>query len=184
MPESPYVHPGRAYCDRDHPGGDLEADRWCRDYHRPVGARRVGPRPKATNEAYARREVELAELAARIEAAVGQTRHYGIRVWSKDTAGEWGSPAVSWFVTDPHLGLDSYAFAHYAEGPPPVEIYTRAQYETACTAIGIVPAADDELGTYADKHMPPTLWDLYPLPYAEAQLRQRRLAGLERETDA
>lgn len=26
----------RAYCEREHPGGDAEADRWCEAYHRPT----------------------------------------------------------------------------------------------------------------------------------------------------
>jgi hypothetical protein len=31
----------RAYCDRDHPGGDAEADRWCETRHRPVLPRTI-----------------------------------------------------------------------------------------------------------------------------------------------
>ena len=36
-----YVHPGRAYCDQPHPGDDVEAARYCQDYHRPQGPRSV-----------------------------------------------------------------------------------------------------------------------------------------------
>lgn len=42
-PAPAYVHPGRAYCDQPHPGDDAQADRYCRDYHRPWGP--GGPRP-------------------------------------------------------------------------------------------------------------------------------------------
>jgi hypothetical protein len=33
----------RAYCDRDHPGDDAEADRWCEWYHRPPLPRLPAP---------------------------------------------------------------------------------------------------------------------------------------------
>jgi hypothetical protein len=136
-------------------------------------------RPETTNEAYAQREAELAELHARIEEVIGQERHYGIRVW-QETDPE--RPWARWFTTDAYLDLERYAFAHYADTPPAVTVYTRDQYERACAAVGLTPAEDADLGTYADRFMPPTLWDLYPLAHVEAQLRVRRLSGLERET--
>lgn len=135
-------------------------------------------RPETTEQAYAQRKAELAELHARIEEVIGQERHYGISVW-QETDPE--RPWEKWFVTDPHLELERYGIAHSADTAPAVDVYTREQYERACAAVGLTPAPDSDLGTYADVFMPPTLWDLYPLPYVEAQLRVRRLAGLQRE---
>jgi hypothetical protein len=136
-------------------------------------------RPEATKQAYAQREAEVAVLHARIEEVIGQERHYGIRVWQEDHPDR---PWARWFTTDAYLNLDRYAFAHYADTPPAVTVYTRDQYERACAAVGLTPAEDADLGNYADKFMPPTLWDHYPLDFVEAQLRVRRFSGLERET--
>lgn len=136
-------------------------------------------RPEATREAYAQRTAEVDTLDARIEEAIGQERHYGIRVWSEPRP---GSATPTWRRTDPAEGLDAFAFAWYRTTPPAVDVYTREQYERACAAVGITPAPDTALDTYADRYMTPTLWDLHPLQLVEAQLRRRRLAGLDRET--
>lgn len=40
MTNAPTTIRQRAYCDLDHPGDDVEADRWCELHHRPATPRR------------------------------------------------------------------------------------------------------------------------------------------------
>jgi hypothetical protein len=131
-----------------------------------------------TQEACDLRAAEYAVLEQAIESTIGQVRHYGIRVWQEDVAGSFRH----WFVTDPHRNVERFAFAWYRDTPPPVDVYTREQYEAACAAVGVTPAADDELGTYADRFMPPTLWDMPAVSNAATVLRLRRMAGVVHET--
>jgi hypothetical protein len=130
-----------------------------------------------TQEAYERRRADLARLEDRIEQVIGQTYHYGIRVWSEPKAGR--DPV--WRITDPYQGQDRYAFAWYEETPPPVGVYTREQYETAARTVGLEPADDEDLRTYADRFFEISVWDLEAIQAIGAILRRRRMAGLERE---
>lgn len=86
-----------------------------------------------------------------------------------------------WLRTDPLNGLERFAIAWYRESPPPVDVYTRAQYEAACAAAGIEPAADSELGNYADKHAEPRHGEWPAEAHVALTLRRRRIFGLQRE---
>ena len=100
-------------------------------------------------QSYALRLAELDAVKTVLEQAIGQTRHYGIRVWSEPVAGR---STPRWLITDPHTGQQDFAFAWYSPDPPPVEVYTRDQYELACAALDIDPACDSDLGSYWDKY--------------------------------
>jgi len=122
------------------------------------------------------------EAAKRIiEDTIGQERHYGIRVWSEPHP---VNPAPTWRITDPHRGHDGFAFAWHSHTPPPVEVYTRAQYEAACTALGLEAAPDSEFargGNYMDRYGNFTSHENGARVVVEAALRRRRIAGVQRE---
>lgn len=124
------------------------------------------------------RKVELDRLNAAIEAAIGQERHYGIRVWSESDPRR---STPTWRMTDPYRGCEGYAFAWYSTDPPPVDVYAREQYERACAAAELEPAADADLGTYADQYFQIDLHGNAPAMVVTVQLRRRRLAGINRE---
>jgi hypothetical protein len=128
-------------------------------------------------ERYALRLAEMEAVDAVLEQAIGQARHYGIRVWSEPVPGK----LPRWLITDPHTGQQAFAFAWYSPDPPPVEVYTRAQYEQACAALDIDPADDSDLGGYWDIYGVYDLFTYTPKQAITATLRRRRLAGLERE---
>lgn len=138
---------------------------------------------QARAEVVAGRLNDLERLNEAIEKAIGQTRHYGIVVTSGPSRFP-GSQYPSWYITDPAGGLVDYAFAHYAHTPPAVDVYTREQYETACAAVGITPAADTDLGTYADEHFQINYMEHEAPVVIEHTLRGRRLGGLRRERAA
>jgi hypothetical protein len=121
---------------------------------------------------------ELDRLDKAVEDVIGQTRHYNIVVTSGPGYRPDGPPL--WYITDPSQGLENYGFAHYLHTPPPVDVYTRGQYEQACSATGITTAPDSELGNYADKYgeFSPSN---DPRTYMEFALRRRRMAGMKRE---
>lgn len=116
--------------------------------------------------------VDAAEEAV---AAVVGAYEYGITVWREGSR---------WLITDPHTGREGFAFAWYAPGTPPVSVYTRAQYEAACAAVDLVPAADDELGTYSDQYSQSWPHEVSAKAMIELSLRRRRMAGIEREVPA
>lgn len=128
---------------------------------------------------YVLRGAETAEADARVEAVIGQTRHYGIVVRSEPDSRREGG--FRWLLTDPFTKDKNYALAWYSASPPPVSVYTREQYEQACGAVGFDPAADTDLGNYADK------FGDFSMPHYSAKaafvftLRGRRIAGLKRE---
>jgi hypothetical protein len=128
-------------------------------------------------ERYALRLAELDAVNAELEQAIGQTRHYGIKVWSEPRPGK----TPRWMITDPHTGQHGFAFAWHSAAPPPVEEYTRDQYEQACSALDLEPADDADLGGYGDKYGVYDLATYTPAQAITATLRRRRLAGLERE---
>lgn len=134
----------------------------------------------AAAERYALRLAELGAVDAVLEQAIGQTRHYGIRVWSEPGPGK----LPRWLITDPHTGREAFAFAWYSADPPPVEVYTRGQYEQACSALDIGPGPDSDLGSYWDTYGVYDLFTYTPKQAITATLRRRRLAGLEREVAA
>ena len=134
----------------------------------------------AAAERYALRLAELEAVDAVLEQAIRQTRHYGIRVWSEPRPGK----LPRWLITDPHTRKQGFAFAWYSAGPPPVEVYTRGQYEEACSALDIAPARDSDLGSYWDTYGVYDLFTCTPKQAVTATLRRRRLAGLDRELAA
>ncbi len=113
-----------------------------------------------------------------LEQEIGQARHYGIRVRAERVPGR---DLPRWLITDPHTGQRDYAFAWYSTDPPPVEVYTRGQYERACAALEITPAADADLGSYGDRWGSYDLFTYTPRQSVTMTLRRRRLAGLLRE---
>lgn len=127
------------------------------------------------------READLATLDAAVEQVIGQERHYGIRVWPEAVPGR---DLPTWRLTDPHKGREGYALGWWSTEPPAVEVYTREQYVRACAAVGLAPADDADLGTYADMHMSASLDNLTALEHCEATLRRRRMAGVERDRAA
>jgi hypothetical protein len=127
------------------------------------------------------RTVELQAVNAVVEEAIGQERHYGIVVTSETAPNH---STLIWKITDPHTGQKDYAFAWYSHNPPPVSVYTRAQYETACAALELEPAADTDLGNYGDRWGDYDLFTYTPRVVITADLRRRRMAGLERERAA
>lgn len=137
-----------------------------------------------SHEAAERRALARAEMDAVdavIEQIIGQERHYGIRVWSE------ANPACdtpTWKLTDPHKGHEGHAFAWYSHTPPPVDVYTRAQYETACAALELDAASDAEIDAHDRRYGRNGTLDLWISPPREviaATLRRRRLAGMDRE---
>jgi hypothetical protein len=150
------------------------------DWYILIGGRPAGGYVHEDYEAaerYALRLAELEAVDAVLEQAIGQARHYGIRVWSEPVPGK----LPRWLITDPHTGQQGFAFAWYFPGPPPVEVYTRAQYEQACTVLDIDPADDSDLGGYWDIYGVYDLFTYTPNQAIRATLRRRRLAGLKRE---
>lgn len=131
----------------------------------------------------AMRQAEMRAVHAVIEGVIGQERHYGIRVWSEPSPYP-DAPTPRWFITDPHHDQEAYAFAWYSGDPPPVDVYTRQQYETACAALELDPAPDSDLGGYGDKYGEYDLWTYTPRQAIGYQLRHRRLAGIKREKAA
>lgn len=114
-------------------------------------------------------------------AAVGGY-DYGIHVYRGGPS--WEGGPRTWRRTDPHQGCVDYAFAWYRDTAPPVDVYTRAQYEAACASVGLEPADDATLGSYADTYgefAPP---EYPPRTCIEMNLRRRRIAGLAREAPA
>jgi hypothetical protein len=120
--------------------------------------------------------------AERLIAPVVGDWGYGIHVWLGEPS--WAGGPRTWRRTDRHTGQDAFAFAWYSDQAPPVDVYTRTQYEAACGALGLPPAPDASLGSYGDMYgqfAPPE----YPArTVVEVTLRRRRLAGLEREAPA
>ncbi len=153
------------------------------DWHVLADGRPIGGYVHESYEAAERYALRLAELDAAnavLEQAIGQTRRYGIRVWSVLVPGK----LPRWLITDPHTGQQGFAFAWFSPDPPPVEVYTRAQYEQACEALDIDPADDADLGGYWDRYGVYDLITYTPKQAIAATLRRRRLAGLEREYTA
>lgn len=136
---------------------------------------------QARAEQYAQRLAEADAVDAVLEAAIGQEYHYGIQVWPEPVPG-WDLP--TWRKTDPHLDLRDYAFAWYSAEPPPVYVYTRAQYELACAALDLDPAPDSDLGNYGDTYGDFGLTEYTPRQVITMTLRRRRIAGLECEQAA
>lgn len=130
---------------------------------------------------YAQGRAELDAIDAVIESVIGQTRHYGIRVWPEPVEGR---ALPTWRITDPHTGRDAFAFAWYVTTPPPVEVYTREQYEQACAALDLDPIPDADLGGYGDSYAELTLPSNTPREIITLTLRRRRLAGIARERAA
>lgn len=63
-------------------------------------------------------------------------------------------------------------------------VYNRAQYEAACAAVGLTPAPDTGLGTYADKYGDFWMSHYEALDIVTADLRRRRIAGIKHERAA
>lgn len=124
---------------------------------------------------------ELTAVDEVIEQTIGQERHYGMRVWSEPDPGR---STPTWKITDPANGHDGFAFAWYSHTPPPVDVYTREQYEAACAALELEPAADSELGSYGDKYGEYDPYTYTARQIITATLRRRRMAGLDREKAA
>lgn len=126
------------------------------------------------------RLAELDAVNAVIEETIGRQYHYGIQVWSEPNPGR----TPTWRRTDAFRDHDGFAFAWFSDTPPPVDVYTREQYEAACAALELEPALDEDLDSYADRY---GVFDVYTYD-AKAiitfKLRGRRLGGLKREKAA
>lgn len=127
-------------------------------------------------ERIALRRAELIAVHSVIEEAIGQERHYGIRVWSEPNPTR-NTP--TWRITDPYKEIDGFAFAWYTDIPPPVEIYTREQYETACAALELEPVPDSRIGRYDASGYDSSVYTARET--VTVILRQRRIAGIVRE---
>lgn len=128
-----------------------------------------------------RLRAERDALLATAESVVGDSQ-YGIVVEriERDHP-NWGTE-LKWVVTDPHEGQHQFAFAWYPDEAPPVDVYTRSQYEAAWAAAGVPIAYDATLGTYADRFADPTpSGSMPPAASVEMILRRRRMAGIARE---
>ena len=66
----------------------------------------------------------------------------------------------------------------------PRDAYTRDQYEAACAAVGLTPAPDANLGTYADTYGDFWMSHYEALDIVTADLRRRRITGIKRERAA
>jgi hypothetical protein len=145
----------------------------------PYGSRLYQQRDEAEATVLGWAAIDEAE---RLIAAVVGNWEYGIHVWLGESS--WAGGPRTWRRTDRHTGQEACAFAWYSDQAPPVDVYTRTQYEAACGALGLIPAPDASLGGYGDMYgqfAPPE----YPArTVVEVTLRRRRLAGLEREATA
>lgn len=114
---------------------------WCiLDGRRPVS--QYVHESYAAAERHALRLAELEAVDAVLEQAIGQTRHYGIRVWSEPGPGR----LRRWLITDPHTRKQGFAFAWYSAAPPPVEVYTRGSTSRRARRWTFTPPRDSDLG--------------------------------------
>lgn len=138
---------------------------------------------------HALHRLEAGAALAVVEETIGGAWPYDITVTSEPRPGN--SPPI-WRITDPHRDLVNYAFAWHLHTPPPVDVYTRDQYEAACAALGFAPV-DDEHVVRGDRDRDDkggrsgALTDLHRVPARDSVvliLRRRRHAGMEREESA